>query len=183
MRFIFDAAELASDSTAATPCVWEDRVGDIVEILNAAHDGDEGYVPYTVETLTERLARAPELYGSDDVYANEGAVLGVWESGKTVRTIVTTPTGESVQRRAVIADWGVRPGEDAGLEQLLREVAAAVIAHGMTHIALYTSVRTPAFETLSKLSTSRDDFHFWTPPIFPIDDAEERGSYVDALVF
>lgn len=183
VRFVFDAAELASGSTAATPCAWEDRAGDIVEILNVAHNDDEGYVPYTVETLAERVARAPELYGRDDVYANEHAVLGVWESGKTVRTIVTTPTGESVQRRAVIADWGVRPGEDGGLEQLLRQVAAAVILRGMTHLALYTSPRTPAFETLSKLASGRDDFHLWTPPIFPRDDAEERGSYVDALAF
>ncbi len=183
VRFVFDAAELASGSIAATRCDWENRVDDIVEILNAAHDGDEGYVPYTVGTLTERLGRAPELYGPDDVYANEHAVLGVWESGKTVRTIVTTPSGGSVQRRAVIADWGVRPREDASLEQLLREVAAAVIPHGMTHIALYTSALTPAFETLSKLSNSRDDFRLWTPPIFPPDDAEERGSYVDALAF
>lgn len=183
VRLVFDAAELASGSTAATPCAWEDRVDDIVEVLNATHEGDEGYVPYTVETLTERVTRAPKLYGSDNFYVNALAVLGVWESGKTVRTIVTTPTGESVQRRAVIADWGVRAGEDAELEQLLREVAAAVLAHGMTHIALYTSVRTPAFETLSKLSTRRDDVHFWTPPIFPADGAEERGSYVDALAF
>lgn len=180
-RFLIDVAATASASALAD-VVRGGSIADVVRILNAGHAADEGYSPYTEESFAARLARAPHLYGPDDVARLGGAAVATWEAGRRMQTIVTTPTGEDVQRRAIAADWGVEPGREDDLEVLLRGVCAHLASRGATHLGVFASPPTPGWGVLEALACSRDEFDLWTPPVAP-PSSTDRGTYVDAVAF
>ena len=180
-RFLIDVAASAS-ANAMADLTWDPPSVETVRIVNAGHATDEGFLPYTEETFAARLRRAPDLYGPKDVARSGGAVLGTWELGRRLRTVVTTATGEDVQRRAIAADWGVEPGHDDDLERLIRGVCAVLTERGCTHLAVFSSPPTPGWDVLSALSCGRDEFDLWTPPVAPVASAD-RGTYVDAIAF
>jgi hypothetical protein len=183
-RFVIDAVAAAGDApplATATP-----DLADAVRILNAGHANDEGYRPYTIDTLATRLGRAPDLYGPADLVRLGEAVMGIWAVGERVRTIVTTTdedgtAEEDVQRRAVAADWGVVRGHEEDLARLLRTACDAVARRGLTHLCVYASPATPGWDVLCGLPAVRDEFHLWTLPVQP--GAPDRGTYVDAVAF
>jgi hypothetical protein len=179
-RFVIDAIATASDAPELDELTTPDLT-DAVRILNAGHERDEGFVPYTNETLTSRLERAPHLYGTRDVVRLGSAVAGVWHAGLRARTVVTTADGEHIQRRAVAADWGVVPGHERDLAQLLAVVCGGLVERGLTHLCVYASPPTPGWDVLTALPAARDEFHLWTLPVRP--GPPDRGTYVDALAF
>lgn len=180
-RFVIVAAAAAStaegDAATVTP-----GLDEVTRILNAGHHQDEGFVPYTFDTLAARLARAAELYGPADLVRLGEAVLGVWRAGEHLRTIITTADGDKhVQRRAIAADWGVVPGHEEDLRRLIGSTCTDLVRRGLTHLCVYASPPTPGWELLTTLPAERDEFHLWTLPVQP--GPPELGTYVDALAF
>ena len=92
----------------------------IVEILNATHEHDEMYVPYTVESFTARVERSPRDYCWERVRMTDHAVLGVWSAGDTVRFIIESKAKRVESRRGLALDWGFLPGAEDEFEALLR---------------------------------------------------------------
>ena len=92
----------------------------IVEILNATHERDEMYLPYTVESFTARVERSPRDYSWDRVRMTDRAVVGVWPAGDTVRFIIESKGNRVESRRGLALDWGFLPGAEDEFEALLR---------------------------------------------------------------
>ncbi len=60
----------------------------IVEILNATHERDEMYLPYTAESFTARGVRSPRDASWDRVRWGVRAGVGGWAAGAPVRFII-----------------------------------------------------------------------------------------------
>lgn len=156
----------------------KDDAAEIVEILNKAHDGEALYVPYTVESLTERLERDPDQYSWSDLRISDGAVVGI--GGQTVE--VTKVTGDERVRtnRAVALDHGGAP--DA-YRSLLLATAAELGRAGITHLAAFTSTGSSTLEVLSELAERSEPYDFWAFNIECPADLETTGFYVDPIYF
>jgi len=150
----------------------------IVEILNAAHAGEALYVPYTVDSLAERLARDPAQYSWNDLRINDGAVVGVGR--QTVE--VTKVTGDERVRtnRAVVLDHGGAP--DA-YRSLLSATAAELAPDGVTHLAAFTSEGSSTLGVLRELGVAIEPYDFWAFEIECPGDLAETGFYVDPVYF
>ena len=83
-RIPLDCAALAGPP-AGRPATPADA-GEIVARLNRFHDAEELFVPYTAESFTARIDRAPDLYGWDRVWLTDHALVGAWAFGDALRT-------------------------------------------------------------------------------------------------
>lgn len=157
----------------------KDDAADIVRILNAAHDGEALYVPYTVESLTERLSRDPGQYSWSDLRVNDGAVVGIGQ--QTVE--VTKVTGEQRvgTNRAVVLDHG--GVDDDAYRALLRATACELAADGVSHLAAFTSEGSSTLDVLTELGTGREPYDFWAFNIECPADLPTTGFYVDPVYF
>jgi hypothetical protein len=178
-RVVLDCELLAGPPVGRT--ATPDDAARIVEILNACHEREEVYLPYTLESFTTRLERAPDLYTWSDVLVADGAVLGVWPTG----THVTVDEGGSGREtvRAVALDYGfVGDGGPDEFEALLRSSCARLGDQGHTELTFVASEASPNYALLDRLATRVDAFAFRMgvpePPGTP-----ERGVYVDAIYF
>lgn len=160
----------------ATP----DDAGAIVAILNECHDREEMYLPYTVESLTARLERAPELYTWHDLLLGDGAVLGVWPAGMRVVTDDDGRRTESV--RAVTLDHGFVAGAEGELERLLGATCSTLRDAGHTELMMLTSQGSPNHGLVQRLATTLDPFAFRMAVPEP-DGTVDRGVYVDPVYF
>jgi hypothetical protein len=152
----------------------------IVEILNTCHEGEEMYRPYTVELLTERLERAPELYSWSNVWLTDRAVAGVWPAGLRV---VREEDGQRTETvRASVLDHGSLPGAEDELESLLRAWCGWLAERGTSELAIYTSEGSPNYGVCSALASQIDAYHFRMGVPEP-EGAAQRGLYVDAVYF
>ena len=178
LRGVLRCEELAGASMGrpATPA----DAGRIVEILNECHKGEEMYLPYTVESFSERLERAPELYSWDNVWLTERAVVGVWPAGLRVTREEDGRRSETV--RASVLDHGFLPGAEDELEQLLRAWCGRLAELGTSELAIYTSEGSPNYGVVSGLASQIDAYHFRMGVAEP-DGAAQRGLYVDAVYF
>jgi hypothetical protein len=153
----------------------------IVEILNTCHAGEEMYRPYTIDTLRSRLERAPELYGWEQVWLTDRAVVGVWPAGLRV----TREDDDGTRREAVrasVLDHGFLPGADDELESLLRAWCGWLAERGTNELAIYTSEGSPNYGVVSRLASEVDVYDFRMGVAEPAG-AKERGLYVDAVYF
>src|SRR5258706_14511263 len=110
-RVELDCAALAGPPVgrAATPA----DAGEIVRRLNAFHDAEELFVPYTQASIAARAERAPDLYGWDKLWMTDGAVVGVWPAGTALKTISETNGVRTVTVPAVALDYAFAPGAEA----------------------------------------------------------------------
>ncbi|MGA0601347.1 hypothetical protein ACO2Q3_11655 [Caulobacter sp. KR2-114] len=115
-RALAGAPLKAIPGRAATPA----DAPDIVQRLNAFHDAEEMFVPYSVERFAARMARAPDLYGWDRVWLTEAAVVGAWAHGAALRTVTVTAGTTTVSTRGVVLDYAFAPGAEDQFEALLR---------------------------------------------------------------
>src|SRR3984957_14047941 len=90
-RIPLDCAALAG-APAGRPATVADA-GEIVQRLNAFHDAEEMFVPYTVESFSRRMVRAPDLYAWDRIWMSDGALVGAWAFGNALR-MITEAGGE-----------------------------------------------------------------------------------------
>ncbi len=152
----------------------------IVEILNACHDGEEMYVPYTVESFAARVERAPELYSWDQIWLTDRSVLGVWSAGLRVVREEAGRREESV--RATVLDYGFLPGADAEFEELIRSWCGRLLDGGTTELAIMTSEGSPNYRIVSQLAARMEAYDFRMEAPEP-EGAAQRGLYIDAVYF
>lgn len=152
----------------------------IVEILNTCHRGEEMYRPYTLDTLTARFQRAPELYSWDQVWMTERAVVGVWPAGLRVAREEAGRRTETV--RASVLDHGFLAGAEGELESLLRAWCGWLVERGTSELAVYTSEGSPNHRVVSSVASQIDAYDFRMGVPEP-EGAAQRGLYVDAVYF
>lgn len=161
----------------------ESRDADrIVELLNGFHDQEELFVPYTNESLTERLARAPELYTWKNLRLTDAAVVGVWARGER-HTRVSDEGEVTTTVRGAVVDYGCTPGGEEELESLLRGVCSDLVAAGMTHLGVFSSPASPAAERLRSLASFIEEFDLMPPGYEEPPTVATSGVYVDPVYF
>lgn len=180
-RIPLDCAALAGPAAGrrATPA----DAHEIVSRLNAFHDDEEMFVPYTAESWTDRLSRAPDLYAWDQVWLTDRAVVGAWAFGNALRAITETGGARTVSRSGVVLDYAFEPGAEAELESLLRAWCGQLAREGFDTLVIYTSPASPGASLLARLGRETERFFMWTPGIAVPEGAEGRGLYVDATYF
>ena len=156
----------------------KDDAGEVVEILNATHDCEALYVPYTVESLTARLERDPGQYSWSDLRLEDGAVVGV---GRQYVEVTKVTGGERVRtNRAVVLDHG---GSGDAYRSLLQATGAELSADGVTHLSLFTSAGSSTLDVLTELAEVTEPYDFWAFNIECPDDLPTTGFYVDPVYF
>jgi hypothetical protein len=180
-RALFDCTALAGEpyGRPATPA----DAPRIVEALNATHGDEEMYLPYSVESLTARLERAPAQYSWERVWLGDSAVVGVWPQGEAVTVIVETPAGRTESRRGLVLDYGLAADGEEELERLLRAWCTRLAQRGFDTLSIFTSKGSAGRERILGLASQVDEFDVWTPGSPMPEGAENRGLYVDQVYF
>ena len=163
----------------ATP----DDAERVVEILNRTHQREEMYVPYTLESLTARLERAPLQYSWRNLWMTDGAVVGVWPAGDALRVIAQAPNGRTESRRGLVLDYGFLPGAEDQLEALLRAWCATLVGDRIDTLSIFTSEPSPGSARICALGAEIERFNMWTPGIAEGRHSTECGLYVDPIYF
>lgn len=181
LRAMLDCASLAGPAVGrpATPS----DAARIVEILNAFHGPEEMYLPYTVQSLTTRLERAPKQYPWDRVWMTDSAVVGVWPAGESIRVVGESGGKQTESRRGLVLDYGFLEHAEAEFERLLRAWCAWLRDRGLETLSIFTSERSPGYARLAALAGDIHAFDLWTPGIRPPPGEAERGLYVDQVYF
>ena len=179
---VLRCAEVAKRSPAecASP---EADAGRIVEILNESHIGEEMFLPFSRALLSDRLARAPDVYGWDRVLLSAGAVIGVRADGPGTRISSEREGERTAVTRATAVDYGCRPGAERQFERLLRSWCAKLASEGVDELAFLTSEHAHLNTLLRALASSVVPFEFWTSGMREPDGGAPAGLYVDPLYF
>jgi hypothetical protein len=180
-RIPLDCAALAGPPAGRS--ATEADAGAIVARLNAFHDAEEMFVPYTVDSFSRRMDRAPDLYAWDRIWLSDGALVGAWAFGNALRMITEVGGVRTVSRSGVVLDYAFAPGADAEFEALLRAWCGHLAGEGFDTLVIYTSPASPGAALLERLGRDTERFFMWTPGIEVPDGAETRGLYVDAVYF
>ncbi|MGH7786326.1 MAG: hypothetical protein ACRERC_05630 [Candidatus Binatia bacterium] len=161
---------------AATP----EDAARIVALLNATHEREELFIPYTVERLAARLEREPALYGWAHLRLGASAVVGIWPAG--VRLLRETGATREESVRALVLDFGCAPGAEDELIGLLRAACGPLAKAGFTLLSLFSSPGGPARAALTALAVRVEPYVFNMGLPEP-EDIASRGLYVDQLYF
>jgi hypothetical protein len=175
-RVVIDAARHAREPVGR-PAEASDAAR-IVELLNDAHRRSQLFVPYTVESLTQRLEREPALYSWPHMLLGERAVVGVWVNAFRVLRTEGETTTEDV--RSLVLDYGCEAGAEEELVALLRGWCREVHDAGSSELTIFTSPGARGHDALLPLS-KRIEPYVTVTPIRPSDLS--GGVYVDQLFF
>jgi hypothetical protein len=169
----------AASGRAATPA----DAAAIVATLNAFHTREEMYVPYTLESLTARLERAPELYSWRNIRMTPRAIVGVWPAGESL-CVVTEKDGKTTRsRRGMVLDYAIAPGGEEELVSLLLGACASLGDRGIDALSIFSSVASPGVDVIRSLADEVEEYNMWTPGLAVPSGAAERGLYVDPIYF
>ena len=155
----------------------------VVEILNATHERDEWYLPYTVESFTARVERSPRDYSWERVQMTDRAVVGVWPAGDTVRFIIESKGKRVESRRGLALDWGFLPGADDEFEALIRAQCGWLHGRGLDRLSLFTSEGSAGFERVHAIASELERYVVISFGIPEPPGAASRGLYVDPIYF
>ncbi len=155
----------------------------LVDLLNSFHGREEMYLPYTVESLSARLGRAPELYSWDKVWMTGDAMVGVWPAGESLRVVSETGGVRTESVRGLVLDYAFRPGAEREFEALLRAWCRSSHERGIDTLSIFTSPSSPGVDTLRPLAREIEPFNMWTPGIAEPPDTRDHGLYVDPIYF
>ena len=177
-RIVLPCSDLAGSpcARAAVP----DDAAHVAQLLSAAHGEEELAMGFDATWVTERLSRSPRDYSWKDVMLSDRAVLGIWDNG--LRIVRTSAFSTRAARTATVLDWGFEPGAEAELEALLRGACAALAAHGVDDLAIFSSPPSPGHDLLVGLARSVERFRVATGGIMPSRDAT-CGVYADPVYF
>lgn len=181
-RVLLPTAALAGAAAGVRPATRSDAA-QIVDILNTFHDGEEFYRPYTEESLVARLERDAG-YSWDQVLLADGAVLGVWPAGDTIRIITESPDETTTTRRGHVMDYGFLPGAEATFSSLLAASSTKLDARGIPQLSIFTSRGARAQPLLKQLKGTVESYRFNTGTAAQIpDEAQNTGIYTDHIFF
>ncbi|MGH7925147.1 MAG: hypothetical protein ACREQH_11230, partial [Candidatus Binatus sp.] len=155
----------------------------IVEILNATHERDEMYLPYTMESFSARVERSPRDYCWDRARMTDRAVVGVWPAGDTVRFIIESKGSRVESRRGLALDWGFVPGAEDEFESLLRAQCGWLAGRGLDRLSLFTSATSAGYERVRALAGELEQYVVISFGIPEPPGAATRGLYVDPIYF
>ncbi len=155
----------------------------IVEILNATHESDEMYLPYTVESFTARVERSPRDYCWERVRMTDRAVVGVWPAGDTVRFIIESKGNRVESRRGLALDWGFLSGAEDEFEALLRAQCGWLSDRGLDRLSLFTSEASAGYERVRALASELERYVVISFGIPEPPGAAARALYVDPIYF
>lgn len=164
---------------AATPADAE----RIVELLNRTHQGEEMYVPYTVDSLTARLNRAPKQYSWRHLWMTDRAVVGAWPAGDSLQVITESKGARTVSRRGLVLDYGFVPGAEDELDALLRGWCGALADKKIDTLSIFTSEPSPGCARICGLGREVEPYNMWSPGIAVPAGSAGRGLYVDPIYF
>ncbi|HEX4713118.1 hypothetical protein [Phenylobacterium sp.] len=152
----------------------------LVACLNDTHGEEELFCPYTLDSLRERLSRAPNSYSWSSFLISERACVGVWAPKMGV---IRRERGvEKRDVRALVLDYGCT---SQGLDELVALVSdwgARLAAEGTTELSIFTSAGSRANAALTALAKRREPYVVLCG-LPPGDRVKERGIYVDQLYF
>jgi len=178
----FDLSEAQGRQAEKVP---EERLGDVVALVNATHAGEEFFEPLTLESLSARLSR-DRRYSMDNLHGlfEDGslvAVGGLWDKGATTEQIhLDRATGVTTRSRgAAVADWGWAAGRREAFGELLRCLAAEARALGRS--TLMVCEPSPDAIPNTGLPAHRLAASLFTPSMQPPPAASIRGLYADML--
>ena len=155
----------------------------IVARLNAFHGDEEMFVPYTAASLAARLERAPDLYSWERLWVADGAVVGVWPSGRARRQVTERGGQQTFAEPGVVLDYAFAPGAAAAFEALIRAWCGWLAARGMNSLTVLTSPASPGVGIIRELADEVEAFNHWTPGVPPPPDAATKGLYIDPVYF
>jgi len=155
----------------------------IVEILNATHESDEMYLPYTVDSFSTRVERSPRDYCWERVRMTDRAVLGVWPAGDTIRFIIESKGERTESRRGLALDWGFLPGAEDEFEALIRAQCGWLSDRGLDRLSLFTSEASAGYERVRALASELERFVVISFGVPEPAGAAARGLYVDPIYF
>lgn len=151
----------------------------ISDILNAGHQGEQLFSPYTPDRLSDRLSRV-DVYGWDALWRTDGAALGIWTHWNTMRE---TEGDTAIEHRTAMAlDFGALPGHEEELTQLLRGASALLHEQGVSRLGLFTSQPARLYPLIEPLVGSWEHLGLWTPQIAE-PEASRYGVYLDPVYF
>lgn len=152
----------------------------IVGLVNRTHGHEEMYLPYTSESLAERLGREPTMYSWANFRIGARATLGTWPASLNV--IRTTPGGTTIDRRALVLDYGYENGAVDEFVGLVRAECSVLAAAGMTELAIFVPPQSACYAPLTSMAKRIEPYvlYLYVPPP---SDLAERGVYVDQLYF
>ena len=170
-------ADAPSFGRPATP----DDNDEVVAVLNATHHQQDLFRPYTAVSLAARLERAPDLYGWDDLWLGDGAVVGV---GRTLQGRITEgPDGRTESIRALVLDHGFLPGRDDAYRALLAACGGDAARRGASRLSVFTTEPARTYPALRAVADAMEAYDVLIPGQTPEDDAADRGLYVDQVHF
>jgi hypothetical protein len=141
------------------------------------------YLPYTADSLAARLQRAPELYTWRNLWMTDGALVGVWPAGDSLKVITESKNGRSESRRGLVLDYGFLPGAESELEALLRAWCARLAEEKIEMLSIFTSESSPGSGRILALGCDVEPFNMWSPGISESRDSTQNGLYVDPVYF
>jgi hypothetical protein len=181
LKMQLSAAKRAG-AAAGRPATHADAA-TIVAMLNTFHARDEMYVPYTVDSLTARLERAPELYSWGNIRMTPRAIVGVWPAGESL-CVVTEKDGKTTRsRRGVVLDYAFLPGGEEEFLSLLRGSCASLRDRSIDALSIFSSQTSPGVDVIRSLADAVEEYNMWTPGLAVPSAADKRGLYVDPIYF
>ncbi len=178
--------QLSAARRAAAPAgraATRDDAAAMVAMLNAGHAREEMYLPYTIESLTARLERAPELYSWRNIRMTSRAIVGVWPAGESL-CVVTEKDGKTTRsRRGVVLDYAFASGGEDEFVNLLKSACAALRDRGIDALSIFSSPASAGVDLIRSLADEVEEYNMWTPGLAAPSAATERGLYVDPIYF
>ncbi|MGH7948854.1 MAG: hypothetical protein ACREQF_06500, partial [Candidatus Binataceae bacterium] len=157
--------------------------GAIVRILNECHGREEMYLPYTLESFSARVERAPKQYGWGNLWLSDRAVVGVLAPGDAFTVVEQRKDTRSQQKWGLAMDYGFLPGAEEELAGLLRAWCGRLAPDGVMYLSIFTSPSSPGAALLKSFAQHVDSYILFTPGIAEPPGAAERGLYVDQMYF
>jgi hypothetical protein len=152
----------------------------LVACLNDTHGEEELFCPYSLDSLRERLARAPDSYSWSSFLISARACVGVW--APKVGVIRRERGMETRDVRAFVLDYGCTSDGLSELVALVNDWLARLAAEGTTELSIFTSAGSRGNAALAPLAKRPEPYVVFCG-IPPGDRVKERGIYVDQLYF
>jgi hypothetical protein len=177
-RLVIDTASAAATGVGRSATVADAE--RLVALLNDTHGEEELFCPYSLDSLRERLSRAPNSYSWPSFLISERACVGVWAPKMSVRRRERGVETRDV--RAFVLDYGCTSDGVGELVALVNDWRASLAAEGTTELSIFTSAGSRGAADLTALAKRREPYVVLCA-VPPSEDVKERGIYIDQLYF